>query len=201
MTGMKRLLSALALAAFVAAMVVIAVASLTSGDGSTSPTTGVLPTIAPTTQPATTAAPPPPKPVSVQLVAVGAYDPEGDGRENDSLAPLAVDGDPSTYWKTEHYSSFSKKGVGLVLDAGRNRTLVRVVVSTDGSGSSAQILLGTDPAGPFRAVSADRPLRGSTAFPLRKGSTGRYLVVWITSLPQAIGEAHVTEVRAFAQGR
>jgi hypothetical protein len=135
----------------------------------------------------------------VKLAAVGAYDPEGDRHENDDLAPLAVDGDPSTFWKTEHYNhGFFKQGVGLVLDAGRRRALSRVSVSTDGGGSSAQIELGDSAAGPFHPVSADRPLTGTTTFPLRKGAAGRYVVIWITALPQAVGEVHITEVRAGA---
>lgn len=199
MTAMNRLLSALALAAFIAAMIAIAVSSMSSGGGSSSPATTTTAPVPTVTRPTPTTTAPPPKPVPVKLSAVGAYDPEGDGHENNSLAPLAVDGDPSTFWKTEHYThGFFKKGVGLVLDAGRRRALSRVVVRTDASGASAQIMLGNDPAGPFHPVSADRPLRGTTGFPLRKGAAGRYVVVWVTALPQAVGEAHITEVRAFA---
>src|SRR4029079_2547394 len=106
----------------------------------------------------------------------GAYAPEGDGPENDHLAPRAVDGDPATFWKTEHYThGFFKKGVGLVLDAGKPRTISKVVVSTDATGGArAQIQIGRNPNGPFRAVSPDRQLSGSTTFRLAKGSAGRY---------------------------
>ncbi len=194
---MTRVLAAAALVAFIVAMLTITIKSATSGRGSRVVTTTTVRTTtetAPAPTPPTTTAAPTPKPV--KLTAVGAYDPEGDQHENDDLAPLAVDGDPTTFWKTEHYRSFSKQGVGLVLDAGKRRQITQVVVSTDGAGSSAQIELGNAPGGPFRAVSADRPLDGKTTFALKKGSTGRYVVVWITALPQAIGEAHVTEVTA-----
>jgi hypothetical protein len=175
-------------------MLVIVIASATSGGGSSSAPTTTAATTA--TQPTTTA-PPPPKRVAVKLTGTGAYDPEGDGHENDDLAPLAVDGDPATFWKTEHYTKrFFKKGVGLVLDAGRSLGLSQVVVETDSRGSSAQIQLGNNPAGPFHAVSADRPLTGTTTYTLNKGAAGRYIVVWITALPQALGEAHITDVRA-----
>ncbi len=56
---------------------------------------------------------------SSALAAAGAFDPEGDGRERDEEAGLAVDGRRDTAWRTEQYSSFFKDGVGLVLDAGR----------------------------------------------------------------------------------
>jgi hypothetical protein len=48
-----------------------------------------------------------------------AYDPGGDGHENDGLAPAArADGDPTTNWQTECYGDryFGKEGVGLVVD-------------------------------------------------------------------------------------
>jgi hypothetical protein len=176
-------------------MAAIVIASATSGGGSTAPRTNKAATTA--TQPTTTTTkPPPPKRVALKLTATGAYDPEGDGHENDDLAPLAVDGDPTTLWKTEHYKRFFKKGVGLVLDAGRSLRLSHVVVETDSRGSSAQIRIGNNPTGPFHAVSAERPLTGTTTYALNKGAVGRYIVIWITAVPQALGEAHVTEIRA-----
>jgi hypothetical protein len=194
----NRLVAAGALAVFLVAMLVIVIASATSGGGSSSPRTTAATTTA--VQPTTTAPRPPPRRVAVKLTGTGAYDPEGDGHENDDLAPLAVDGDPATFWKTEHYTKrFFKKGVGLVLDAGRSLGLSQVVVKTDERGSSAQIQLGNNPAGPFHAVSADRPLTGTTTYTLNKGAAGRYIVIWITALPQALGEAHITEVRASAR--
>ena len=196
--GVNRLLAAGALAAFLLVLLVIVIVSATSGGGSSAPpTTAVTTTVTRPTQPTTTGASP--KQVAVKLIGTGAYDPEGDQHENDDLAPLAVDGDPTTFWKTEHYNKgFFKKGVGLVLDAGRSLGLSRVVVETDGRGSFAQILLGSKPAGPFHPVSADRPLTGTTVYALHKGAAGRYIVVWITAIPQAVGEAHITEVRASA---
>jgi hypothetical protein len=193
----NRVVAAGALAAFLLALLLIVLTS-GSGDGSSSsPATTAATTVTPT-RPATTA-PTPPRQVAVKLIGTGAYDPDGDQHENDDLAPLAVDGDPATFWKTEHYTKgFVKKGVGLVLDAGRSLTFSRVVVETDGPGSSAQILIGNNPAGPFHPVSADRPLTATTTYKLGKKPAGRYLVIWITALPQAVGEAHVNEVRASA---
>jgi hypothetical protein len=198
--GVNRLLAAGALAAFLLVLLVIVIVSATSGGSSSSPlpTTAVTTTATQPTQPTTTGQAPP-KQVAVELTGTGAYDPEGDQHENDDLAPLAVDGDLTTFWKTEHYNKgFFKKGVGLVLDAGRSLGLSRVVVQTDSRGSTAQILLGSNPAGPFHPVSADRPLTGTRAYALNKGAAGRYIVVWITGMPQAVGETHITEVRASA---
>jgi len=195
---MNRLLAAGGLAAFIAALVVIALASLGSGGGrSQAVTTAATTRAVVRTRPTTTAPKPPPR---IKLVAVGPYDPPpGDGTENDSQVPSAVDGDRATFWSTEHYTNgFFKPGVGIVLDAGRRRRIARVLVSTNETGSRAEIQLADSPTGPYRVVSADRALTGTTAFALKRGASGRYVLVWLTAVPPATGEGHVTEVRAFA---
>jgi serine/threonine kinase PknH len=199
MGSMNRLLTGGALAVFLAGMAAIVILSATDDGSNSVATTPVATTTAPVqTRPATTTVPTRSQPV--KLVGIGAYDPEGDKHENDDLAPLAVDGNASTFWKTEHYTTrFSKTGVGLLLDLGRARQVSRVTVGTDGSGSSARIELGARPDGPFRPVSAEQPLAGTTVFPLAEGAAGRYLVVWVTAIPSATGEAHITEVRATAK--
>ncbi|MGE5275048.1 MAG: hypothetical protein ACM3QU_14965 [Verrucomicrobiota bacterium] len=194
---MTRLLAAGALAAFIAAMIVIALASLGSGGGGTKAVTRT-----PTTRPAvrTRAATTAPKPPArIALHAVGPYDPPpGDGTENDSQVPKAVDGNAATFWSTEHYThGFFKPGVGIVLDAGKRRRIARVIVATDVAGSRAEIQLADSPTGPYRVVSADQALAGTTAFALKRSATGRYVLVWLTALPSSTGEGHVNEVRAF----
>ncbi|MET0324488.1 MAG: protein kinase [Ilumatobacteraceae bacterium] len=55
----------------------------------------------------------------VQIVTVVAYDPDGDGQENDDLATAALaDGDPTTNWRTVCYARSlmgGKEGVGLAV--------------------------------------------------------------------------------------
>src|SRR4029079_12884506 len=58
----------------------------------------------PTTPGPRPAKPPPARSRFVKLTAAGAFDPEGDGHERDEEASLAVDGDRSTFWRTERYS-------------------------------------------------------------------------------------------------
>ena len=139
-----------------------------------------------------------PKPAPfVKLTAVGAFDPEGDGQERNEEAPLAVDGSATTFWRTEHYSSFFKSGVGLVLDMGRRARVERVLVASPTPGSSAEIQLGDSPQGPFRAVTPARPLTARTSFTVPR-RTGRYLVVWVVGMPQD-SAAEVAEVRVRAR--
>jgi len=143
--------------------------------------------------------PAPPRPRAapfVKLTAAGAFDPEGDGRERDEEAPLAVDGRPDSFWRTERYSRFFKTGVGLVLDAGRRVRVEQVVVDTPTPGIRAAIQLGNSPQGPFTTVAKARTLTARTRFPVPK-RPGRYVVVWVTALPpESAGEISEVRVRA-----
>jgi hypothetical protein len=150
---------------------------------------------------ATTTRPKPAKPPAararfVKLTAAGAFDPEGDGHERDEEASLAVDGNRSTFWRTERYSRFFKKGVGLVLDAGRAVRVRQVVVDSGTPGVRAEIRIGSSPTGPFARVSPAKKLTARTTFPVA-GRTGRYVVVWVTGLPpESAGEVAEVRVRA-----
>ena len=132
----------------------------------------------------------------VKLTAAGAFDPEGDGHERDEEASLAVDGNRSTFWRTERYSRFFKTGVGLVLDAGRAVRVRQVVVDSATPGVRAEIRIGSSPTGPFARVSPAKTLTARTTFPVA-GRTGRYVVVWVTGLPpESAGEVAEVRVRA-----
>jgi hypothetical protein len=132
----------------------------------------------------------------VSLAGTRAYDPAGDGAEHDAEAPNATDGNPSTYWETEHYrGGLGKPGVGLVLDAGGVRELARITVRTDTPGYTAEILAGNSLSGAEPKIdSAKQTVNASTTFDLR-GAKARYYIVWITSLGR-YDSVHVNEVTA-----
>ncbi len=131
---------------------------------------------------------------AVKLSGVAAYDPFGDNSEHDSEVGLATDSDPATFWTTEHYRSFTKDGVGLVLAAGTSRKLSQLTVQSNTAGFSAEIEAGSSPSGPFTPVSDSHTVGSSTVFALR-GRAARYYVLWITDLGgnEAV---HVNEVKA-----
>jgi hypothetical protein len=190
-----RLLAALALAAFLASLGVAVALGLSSGESDA--------VRAPVARAATTTTPKKPRKKAkpklapfVKLTAVGAFDPEGDGRERNEEAAFAVDGREDTAWRTEHYSSFFKSGVGLVLDMGRRARVERVVVDSPSRGSSAQIKLGDSPQGPFRVVSARRPLAARTDYPVAR-QAGRYVLVWVVGMPDD-SATEISEVRVRA---
>jgi hypothetical protein len=153
----------------------------------------------PVSKPRPTTTPAQPAVVRIAVTGVGAYDPEGDGSENDSNAALATDGSRVTAWKSERYrSTFTKSGVGLVVDAGRPVRGKQVVVVTESPGYRAQVRVGASAKGPFVTASETRVTTLRTTFTLRPRS-GRYLMLWITSMPET-GAAAVNEITLTAAG-
>jgi serine/threonine protein kinase len=134
----------------------------------------------------------------VSFAGVTSYDPQGNGDEHSSTAPAATDGNPSTSWYTETYSTPSfgglKDGVGLVLDAGSPVAVKSLTVETPTPGFRASVMTGAAQGGPFTSDSASQTVDGTATFDLN-GSTARYYVVWITQLPPG-GKAEVSEVTA-----
>ena len=114
--------------------------------------------------------------------ASARYDPDGGDGEHDADAPKATDDDLATYWNTEHYNTFSKRGVGVVLDAGRRVKLASVtVVERDARASprrSRRAARRTARSSPTRARRRSTARRRSRS----TAQTARYYVVWITTL-------------------
>ena len=191
----RRLLVAGALATFLVGLGLAVVLGLGDEESAGSPatTTEAAPAPRPKPRPAAPKAAP-----FVRLSGAGAFDPEGDDRERDEEAPLAVDGKEDTAWRTERYSRFFKTGVGLVLDAGHRVRVEQVVVDSPTPGVRAQIRLGTAREGPFAAATPAKTLTARTRFPVERRSA-RYVVVWVTGLPpESAGE--ISEVRVRARG-
>ncbi|MFN2590008.1 MAG: protein kinase [Actinomycetota bacterium] len=94
------------------------------------------------------------------------FDPFGtDGGENSDEAALATDGDPSTAWSTEHYTTADfgglKPALGLFVDLDADRAVSRVMVTSGLTGWRFRLLPGARPdpdADPLQAVD------GSTTF-------------------------------------
>jgi serine/threonine protein kinase len=146
----------------------------------------------------------------VEIAAVSAFDPDGGGPlddENPELVPLTVDGDPATAWRTSTYFDGPvlapfKSGVGLLLDLGRATEVSDVAVTLAGGPYDLQLL-----AAP-RSASAPAGVAGLTTVDTVSGLSGRveltgddpvrtrFLVVWLTALPQVSGgfQGNVAEV-------
>ena len=118
-------------------------------------------------------------------------DPQGSPQEeNPDQTALAVDQDQATTWPTQTYNqNFGpgglKSGVGLVVDLGEERSVREIDLLTVGGATDVSVYLTAEaPAG----VEELEPLTAVTAAPredivLDEPATGRYLTLWLTSLP------------------
>ncbi|MCL8249931.1 protein kinase family protein [Aeromicrobium fastidiosum] len=125
------------------------------------------------------------------------FDPQGeDGRENRDQARLAIDGLPTTGWQTSTYLGSPelggvKDGVGLVLDLGGLREVDSLRLRLAGSPTSIVVYAASEDTDRTPRVRrgltdvATVDSAGSDAsIALRSGIVTRYLVVWLTSLPE-----------------
>jgi eukaryotic-like serine/threonine-protein kinase len=136
-----------------------------------------------------------PSPSDVSLAAVGAYDPEGGDDEHPETVRAATDGDADSYWTTERYTSFTKSGVGVVVESRPAAPLDELTVTTDTPGFPAKIRASNSAGGGFVDVSEEQTVGATTTFELdTKDESYRYYLVWL-SLPDG-GTAHVNEIRA-----
>ena len=117
--------------------------------------------------------------------------------ENQATAALAIDSNPSTAWSTSYYIGSPKfgglkPGTGLLIDMGKQVRLsqVEVLLSSTGGPTTASIYLGNSPAmsksalSDFTLVSPSASASGDHTFPVSSQATGRYVLVWLTSLPK-----------------
>jgi serine/threonine kinase PknH len=122
-------------------------------------------------------------------------DPQGDPpEENRELAPLAVDGDPATGWRTVTYEqdlgpTGLKTGVGLRLDLGSSQQVTDVDLTLVGAPSDVSVYLSdTAPVGVAQLTRvAEVTAEEQERVTLPEPGTGRYVVIWFTSLPEAEG--------------
>ena len=123
-------------------------------------------------------------------------DPQGDPPdENPELAALAVDGDPETAWRTQTYlQDFGpgglKTGVGLVLDLGGRHDVQAVDLTFVGAPTAFSLYV-TDQAptaiDAVDPVASDRADGTRAKVTLDEPASGRYLTVWLTSIPPVDG--------------
>jgi F5/8 type C domain-containing protein len=131
--------------------------------------------------------------------------PPGDGEENSDRAARTIDGDTATVWTTKSYlQQFGpgglKEGVGLVLDLGDRQRVSSVVVTVAGGATDFDVRV-SDSQGSsladFAKVGAASGADGRTTVTLDKPVEARYVLVWLTRLPQDGSDfrGQISEVR------
>ena len=129
----------------------------------------------------------------------------GSDDEDAAQAQNAIDTGPgslTTSWATEFYLDHPKfgnlkSGTGLLLDMGRTVRLSRVdVLFGSTCCTTAEIYLGNSNAKSrsaldnFKLVSPSATASGNHVFNTSGNATGRYVLIWITSLPPKQGSAN-----------
>jgi serine/threonine-protein kinase len=146
--------------------------------------------------------------VSVKRDAARDYDPLGGDGEHAELAPLAIDREPGTSWRTESYSDevLTKDGVGLYIDA--EPGLVARAVQIDTPRAGWKVELHAARRGPPEGIEGWERVGGGTVhrreqrFTLRTaGEEYRYFLAWITELPPGERQVEITEFRLFERQR
>lgn len=132
----------------------------------------------------------------VKPVSVSVYNPLGQpGDDDPAEAQDALGG--GTGWHTSYYFTPGfgnlKKGTGLILDLGRQVRLSQVAVQFGAAccthvtieiGNSSQVSQAT--LDTFAVVQGSATAAGSTTFKVTSAAASRYLLIWITSLPQML---------------
>ena len=119
------------------------------------------------------------------------YDPQGDGEENADQLAGAVDGNPDTAWTTLTYKQQLgpgglKRGVGIVVDLGQARAVRTVELSLVGAPTALSVYVtDTVPTDVERLTAAGEVTadEATASLDLPAATSGRYLTVWLTSLP------------------
>lgn len=154
------------------------------------------PTIATASAPATASASPSTSPPATpsasatpDITGIQALDPQGDGSENDARTGSAIDRNPDTEWKSNHYATASfaelKDGLGLALRMGDETPVQQVTVEVRGSGGAVELRTASGPGLDGSAVVATAEIDGGhVALTPARPVTSRWLVVWFTKLPK-----------------
>ena len=126
------------------------------------------------------------EPVALTISAVRDYDPEGDdGEEMPDLRGFAIDGDPSTAWRTERYATEDfgnlKEGVGLLVGLSAPAVPTEIEISSPTPGVRFEVR-GPDEGG-SRAVLGRGVLgEGPQTIALSGDAPVRAVLIWLTAL-------------------
>ncbi|CAN5224978.1 hypothetical protein BH09ACT10_BH09ACT10_13030 [soil metagenome] len=144
------------------------------------------------------------------IESVQDFDPLGDKQERPGTAKFSVDDNQSTTWRTSNYFNNPrlggvKAGVGLLVDLGGAREVTSVRVSLLG-GPTDLAVYATRPettsapsgvGGLVRIGAAEGATRAVT-LAAEGGVVSRYLVVWLTRLPEVAANTYRGEIAEVA---
>jgi putative peptidoglycan lipid II flippase len=180
----------LVIAALVATALIISNSLRNSGGGKAAGTPSTKPT---SSAPATAAV--------LTPVSDSTFNIFGNDSEDAQDAPQAIDNSLQTAWATDYYKGSAnfgglKPGTGLLLDMGKAVKLSQVeVLFGSQCCTTAEIYLGNSSApsktalNNFTKVAPSATVSGNHVFTANSSATGRYVLIWITSLPPMQGNS------------
>lgn len=133
----------------------------------------------------------------VEPVSATVFSPAG-GADAPALAPLAIDGDPTTVWPTDTYTDAVpfpnfKNGVGLLLQLPSPTVVGSVTVAVSSTGTQVQIRSAgsssPDSLEDTTLLTGPTALKpGSNTITVPSAEPTSYLLVWISTLGQTSGK-------------
>jgi hypothetical protein len=165
-----------------------------------------LPTAAATstapTAETTTASPSPSAAAPIRIDTIRAIDPQGDGDEDSALSKLAIDDDPSTFWKSDTYRSSTfgglKKGVGLALKLKTSAAVQSATIQVEGFGGAVELRTADSTDLDSSTVVGKGTFKnGQVTVRADNASPSKYVILWFTKLPSVGGKykIEVSEVQ------
>ena len=126
---------------------------------------------------------------SFAVLSATGFDPEGDGAERNGEAARVFDGKDNTFWSSEGYASANlgglKKGVGVRLDLGQNRTVTTVkLVLPNASDVTVYVGDDRDNLGAAQQVGSSKGKEGAITLTAPAPVKGQFVFVWFTGVTQ-----------------
>ncbi len=128
---------------------------------------------------------------AVHVVSATPFAGGGGSADHPEEAALAIDGDPSTAWYTQHYATSSfgglRSGSGLVLDLGTAVDVKRLAIQLAVSGTTVAVYAGNDESSLLSAKTIGSVESAPSTWVLRPGTAARYWLIWFTRLAPSDG--------------
>lgn len=140
------------------------------------------------------------------LTTIRDFDPKGNGQENPDLVSKAIDKDSATAWTTVEYRGADlagKPGVGLLLDLGQTSNVGSVNVDFSSAGQDLAIYVSgseTPALKPAELLGKVKNSGISSNITGKAPHSGRYVVVWLTRLPQVVAGTYQTGITEIQVG-
>ena len=114
--------------------------------------------------------------------------PQGANNQHPEAVPLAIDGDPATFWMTMTFKSANfgglRQGLGYGVTLAQKSTVRTVTLQINGTGGRVEVRSTAASTPDQGTILAQGALGPNTVLKLSTPTKTQHLVLWFTSLPQ-----------------